>query len=549
MHIGKEDNTVYILQKAIRRYKIKVTDTSIRKFLLSHPLYPTLKSISDALNKWGINHYPLKLENVEIKELNLPFIAHLNVNEGIFVFVEKIKNGNVFYSEYKGENKKLSFPEFAEKLSGVVVIIEADELAGEKEYKHLLGNEIINKSLLPIIVFGVLTLMISYIFMNPENIWSRINLRYIILSVLNVIGFIVSLLLVLHELKIHSSLSNRICKINSKVNCEEVLASKAANLFGWLNWGDVGLIYFLGAQIYLFRSVGTSSIILLAVIGSLSLSYTIFSIYYQSIILRKWCPLCMMVQMVLIAEFLFYIPLLKVANLSNPSDIFYLIFSFTIPGVFWIIYRAYYNKLTEYKNIQYSYLQFKRNPEIFQFLLAKNGHFDFSENKTSLIIGPLDAPVNITAFLSLYCSPCAEVFKELKLLLNKSSQIKINIVFTIYSDAEVLKVINIIYYLHSENGPESVLEFLDNWYSLSTETRKGYYNQYKLPEHYNIVQQISNENMHLFEKFQIAGTPTVFINGYLFPKQYEYGDLELYFENIILLNRVKKRQEANVFSG
>ena len=49
-----EDNTVFVLQKAIRKFKIKVTDTSIREYLLAHPYYPSLQSVCDALKKWAI---------------------------------------------------------------------------------------------------------------------------------------------------------------------------------------------------------------------------------------------------------------------------------------------------------------------------------------------------------------------------------------------------------------------------------------------------------------------------------------------------------------
>lgn len=63
----KEDNVVFILQKALKCYKIKVTKTSVKEFLLSHPYYPSLKSVCDALNKWNIDNYALNLELDEIK--------------------------------------------------------------------------------------------------------------------------------------------------------------------------------------------------------------------------------------------------------------------------------------------------------------------------------------------------------------------------------------------------------------------------------------------------------------------------------------------------
>jgi hypothetical protein len=66
------------------------------------------------------------------------------------------------------------------------------------------------------------------------------------------------------------------------------------------------------------------------------------------------------------------------------------------------------------------------------------------------------------------------------------------------------------------------------------------------PEHYNVAEEIGNKNKQIFEKYQIAGTPTIYVNGYEFPGQYEYSDLEYYIEDIKQLTMESKRQEACV---
>ena len=58
MNKQNESNTVFVLQKAIRFFKLKIATISVREFLLSHPNYPTLKSVCDALNHWNIANYP-----------------------------------------------------------------------------------------------------------------------------------------------------------------------------------------------------------------------------------------------------------------------------------------------------------------------------------------------------------------------------------------------------------------------------------------------------------------------------------------------------------
>jgi hypothetical protein len=71
----KEDNTVFVLQTAIKTHNLKVTKSSVKEFLLSHPRYPSLMSLCDGLKKWNISHYPLKLSKQEILDLEPPYIC------------------------------------------------------------------------------------------------------------------------------------------------------------------------------------------------------------------------------------------------------------------------------------------------------------------------------------------------------------------------------------------------------------------------------------------------------------------------------------------
>ncbi|MGM0407450.1 MAG: hypothetical protein ACQERU_05670 [Bacteroidota bacterium] len=86
--MNKEDNVVFVLEKAIKHFKIRVTETTVKSYLLAHPHYPSLKSVCDALTKWSIDNYPLDLELDEIKALEMPFIAHFKAGGGQLVFVE-----------------------------------------------------------------------------------------------------------------------------------------------------------------------------------------------------------------------------------------------------------------------------------------------------------------------------------------------------------------------------------------------------------------------------------------------------------------------------
>lgn len=540
----QEDNTVFVLQKAIKEFKLKVSDTSIKEFLLAHPYYPSLKSVCDALKKWGIEHYPLKLETVEIKELELPFIAHLNISGGQLAFVEDINEGKVKYFLMSEKNQLEDFEKFAKKLSGAVVLIQPEQKSREVNFKQMRQNEILGKALLPL---GILALILLAAYGLFPNMSSSIQFGFIFWGLLltKIIGLAASLFLVLHEFKIHTSLGDKICGFSSKTDCDAVLASHASRLFGWINWADAGLIYFMGTFIYLLGTVGNSSLGILTIISLLTLPYPVFSIYYQSVKLRKWCPFCLVVQLVLIIEFLLLTSVLKIIMFSG-IEVIRVSTSLFVPAAIWIIFRAYRIKLVEHKQEHFSFLKLKRNPELFRFLLKNNGYTEFPETGNNLALGTPGAQITLTAFLSLYCKPCAQAFKKLKTLLDNCSDIKINVIFSVYNDEETQNVINTLYYLYTTKRTDATLDFIDKWYLLPKQSRKKLFGNGITPEHYNVAEEIGNKNKQIFEKYQIAGTPTIYVNGYEFPRQYEYSDLEYYIEDIKQLTMESKRQEACV---
>jgi len=71
-----EDNTVFVLQKALRVHKAKVTKDSVKEFLLSQPSYPSLKSVCDGLKKWC----HAKMNNGPFEKLKIPGTPTIYVN-------------------------------------------------------------------------------------------------------------------------------------------------------------------------------------------------------------------------------------------------------------------------------------------------------------------------------------------------------------------------------------------------------------------------------------------------------------------------------------
>lgn len=536
------DNTVFVLSKAIKKFGIKVSDKAIKSFLYAHPYYPTLKSVCDALKKWKIEYYPLKLELSEIKELELPFIAHLYESGGQLAFVEKIGNDKVEYFIQNNKRQITDFDEFAKKLSGAVVLIEPNQKILEPNYKHDKQNRMLEKMLLP---SGILTVILVSLYGLIPNLDSgfQTGLVFIGLLLIAVLGIGISILLVMHEFKIHTSFGDKLCGFSSKTDCDSVLSSNASNLFGYINWADAGLVYFIGIFIFLLGSGSQGALSYLAILSALSLLFSVFSIYYQAIKIKKWCPLCLLVQLLFVGQFIMIFQVFHNLDFSS-FQFLRLIISFAIPTVIWMLYKIWKEK-EDWGDQQYhSLLALKQNPELFRSLLIGRGQVELIENESGLILGNPHAPITLTAFLSLYCNPCASAFTKMKDLLDVCPDIRINAIFSVYDDEETQKIINTLYHRYKTKGSVDTLLFLYDWYSLPRQLRKSLYENEIIETENDIAVKVGAINRKLFAEYQITGTPTIYVNGFKHPQQYDLADLEYFIEDIKQITLESKRQEA-----
>ncbi|MDX8337540.1 vitamin K epoxide reductase family protein [Draconibacterium sp. IB214405] len=334
------ENTVFVLQKAIEYLSVKVTKTSIKDFLYNHPDYPTLKSICHALDKWNISYCALKVEPDEIEELERTFIAHLNISSGILAFVEKIENEEVTYFVHEDKPIKEAYSTFADRLSGAIVVMEKNQNSGEKEYKRIRQNEILYKILFPFVILSFIIFIIYNINsgLDSDKINFYKDFDFFAIAIVKMIGLTASIFLTLQEFKIQTLLAKKICNLGSITDCESILTSNESRFFGFINWSDVGLVYYSGTLIYLLSSSGNYDLSVLAILGVLILPYPAFSIYIQVFKIKKLCPFCIVVQAMLISEFILLIPFLTPLNISV-VNILGLLVAFFIPATFWFLYK------------------------------------------------------------------------------------------------------------------------------------------------------------------------------------------------------------------
>ena len=276
-----------ILSSFLDLLQVKYTNSFTNKHFNEHPHKYNLYGLSKMLSDYGVENASVKIENKEndLFKIELPFIAHTGSD---FVVVYKINNEHI---SYFWNGKKITTPvsEFTQTWSGIVLLAEATPNSKEPNYAENRKKElfaITQKGVLAIA--GILIFGLAYI---NQALFSDLGITLLLL--VNLSGIYICYLLVLKSVRVHSQYADKICSLFSKQDCNNVLESPAAKLWGIFSWAEIGFGYFI-ANILLLLFL-PQTVFLVAVLNIFTLPYSFWSVWYQKVKARQWCPLCLIV--------------------------------------------------------------------------------------------------------------------------------------------------------------------------------------------------------------------------------------------------------------
>lgn len=213
---------------------------------------------------------------------------HFKSGGGQLAFVSGINNGRITYYESYNTKRETGFEDFIERCSGAVILLNPDERSGEKDYRKKWQDELISNGILPVSILAFLLFIILAVINSFVTGGMLLQKMEGILFLTKIAGIVLSVLLILHEFEVRLSLTEKLCHLNKATNCNTVLNDKASKIFGWFGWADAGFIYFTGCLLFLLQGSVAGDYSLMAILSALSLPYSIFSIYYQGFVLKKW---------------------------------------------------------------------------------------------------------------------------------------------------------------------------------------------------------------------------------------------------------------------
>lgn len=517
-------NASLVTVQLLKRLKVPVTSTAITEQVENHPDYPSLFSISDSLKSWKVESLALQVEPETLDKLPVPFIAHAGKGAGSFLLVNSV-NGAVNYIDENGKMRNKNREEFIRNWSGNVLLAEAGRESGQKDYKAERKKELLDNLRMPaILMISVGLILLYYLFNTNASVWS------LFLQVIKLTGVAVTGLILLYELDNFNPLVKQICQAGKNLNCKAVLGSKHAKLFNLVGWGELGFVYFAGGFLYLLLGQD-AQLAVLCWLNLAALPYIIFSVLYQWRIARQWCPLCLMVLVLLALEgILCYINYWQDYQpfIFSSKELVPFITSFLLPIFFWTATKKVYMKAINGQQYRKEASQFKYNKEVFYSLLSKQKTVSSPTEGLGITLGNPSATNTIIKVCNPYCGPCSEAHPIIDEILEQIDDVKVQIIFTVANDenSTAAKTVKHLMAL-SEKGEQGLIyRALNDWYNADKKDYEVFANKYVLNGEVEKQGKKLEAMSAWCNEAEIAFTPTFFINGYQLPGIYRIEDVK-----------------------
>ena len=288
-----------------------------------------------------------------------------------------------------------------------------------------------------------------------------------------VLGLSASVFLLINEFGKLPKIVAQMCHIGKETDCNTITKSAQAKLLGWLSWSEIGVLYFAGAFLVLLLAFFANKIndvtSILFILGLLTLPYTLFSVYYQAFVVKKWCPLCLVVLLMLWADVLFlFLSFEKIGFESFNVDIqvFMLILvGFLLPVLAWFVAKPFIIKNKKLDNLELALQKYQRDTALFDSFLQAQKTVEIGNFSREIIFGNPDAQTTLLSICNTFCKPCAHAHKEIENLVKHFEDIKFVVRFVVDNDQNSLpnKVLRHLFSLENDILPKALDSELLNY--------------------------------------------------------------------------------------
>jgi hypothetical protein len=269
----------------------------------------------------------------------------------------------------------------------------------------------------------------------------------------------------------------------------------------------------------------------LALVNILALPYTFWSVWYQKVKARQWCPLCLIVQVLLWGVFLLdglfgyiRIPDFYLQNMLITGCIY------LIPMLTLNLLVPRLGKGNQVEHLRQKINSIKANEDVFKTLLSQQPHYEVSREDSQILLGNPDAKLTVTILTNPFCNPCAKMHTRVESLLGEAKE-NLCIQYILSSFNENLQyACRYLIAMYLEKDRATAIRLLDEWFGRGKELKERFFEDLQLDMTNPLIEEEFQKHKLWKEKTQIRATPTILVNGYQLPANYKIEDLQYFTE-------------------
>ena len=516
------NNTDNLFTSFLGELCVPYTQNYSKKAFNEHPYKNTMYGISKLLREYSIPNagYSIQNKNEFITQVEPPFIAH--VGKEFVVVYNKKSNGYLCWRN--GKSVIFPFDDFCKLWSGAILIAEPTKQSIEPSYKKHRFLDIVSVIEKCILILLFLIFYISLLSKYPAEYVSAV----LPLVFVNLVGVYITSLILKKENHIHNKFSDQICSLFKKSDCNNVLESSAALFLGIVNWSVLGLSYFISNLLLIM--LFPQYILYYSTINMLILPFSIWSIWYQKMKAKSWCPLCLTVLLILWCLFTINVfnGFLFVNNIIL-LDIIYVLCVYTLPLLSLHILLPYIISSYKVEDLSQQLNSIRLKDMVFSTHMTEQARYDISYNDSQILFGNLSSKNIITIFSNPHCNPCALMHRRVHNVLESNKNLCIQYIFSSFDkslDSSCLFLIAV--YLQSNENDR--IRIFDEWFDEGRTKKEMFmskYNQFVINDD---VRREYSQHLNWNNKSNIGATPKVFLNGIELPEIYKIEDMHYFFK-------------------
>jgi len=523
MEVGPEK----IVRHLAKILEVHVADSKLQA-MKDYPGYPALSSLADFLEESGIATMAVRVAPEQVSDIPTPAIMQLNTPGYEFVVLRLMNDRVVEY--YDPDNGVLScnILEFKERLGGVALLLDAGGEGTKREYKTNHNARTVSR-----VMAALMGIMLVLPVIKFSPLAGTVYL-------LNLVGVVISVFLVQKQFGIVNPYIDSMCQRTDGDSCSDVINSPRSMLFNLFFLSEAAAAYFIGGVMASIVTVNDTLTVAGAQLlsGGIAAAFSIGLFYYQWRVLKKWCRLCLMVSGILWIE----IPLL-IYNATpltiSAWSVFVVALGYILPLFLWISIRDRYRLSLAVPKLEQRLLKFTRSQYVFQNLLERQPSIAVGELSHEIVMGPKEAPLQITFVSSPTCGSCKLAHHIMERLIHRHEgqvHVKIRFMTSASGNASVSdRVVRHVVKLMFAGQMSAAIEAITSWYGDEVPDVNEWIEchpvEVEVPE--TAISAVMTEHSNWCAVAGVTATPSVFIGDKPMPDGFAISDLFVHARYLI----------------